>query len=197
MLRRLSFSKGDARPRDFHWWRSCVLAAVLTVASVTTVSFALNASAARPAAAPAEARIRELLALLDVGTTTAEMGPLIAEQFALTLAQENPDVAEGVSASFRQALIDVLGLDLEDGESRLWRSYVDLYQRNFSATEIDDLIAFYSSATGRKYLHQQAVLFEESGLVLQAWVYGAKDRVILRFEELMAQRSVELESAAN
>ncbi|MEM1434763.1 MAG: DUF2059 domain-containing protein [Pseudomonadota bacterium] len=182
---------------DAQWWRSCLLAALLTTAAVGTVGYALTASAARPAAASSEARIRQLLELLDVGTTTAEMGPLIAEQFALTLMQENPEVAEGVSASFRQALVDVLGFDLDDAESRLWRSYVDLYQRNFSAAEIDDLIAFYSSPTGRKYLHQQAVLFEESGLVLQAWVYGAKDRVILRFEELMAQRSLEPEVIAN
>ena len=177
------------------WWRTALLAAGLTLISYTAASAALEpASRTAPAVLAGDAsegRVRELLTLLDVSTTTAEMGPLIAEQFALTLSEDNPDVADGVADSFRQALLDVLDRELGDAESRLWRSYVDLYQRNFSAAEIDDLIAFYRSATGRKFLAQQQLLFEESGLVMQAWVYGAKDRVILRFEELMAQRSAE------
>lgn len=185
------------------WWRSCLLAALIAAAGFTATSAALEPApksqapaADGPAAAASSEQTRSLLTLLDVSTTTAEMGPLIAEQFALTLISENPDVADSVSESFREALIDVLGSDLADQESRLWQSYVDLYQRNFDAAEMDDLIQFYGSATGRKYLRAQQALFEESGLVLQAWVYGAKERVILRFEELMAQRSVLPEQTA-
>ena len=186
--------------RRWAWWATFASAATLTLLGYTAASQALEPArdrdlevvAAEGDASPApEARVRELLGLRDVGTATAEMGPLIAEQFALTLEEDNPEVADGVAESFRQALLDVLSRDLDDAESRLWRSYVDLYQRNFSAAEIDDLITFYQSTTGRKFLAQQQLLFEESGLVMQAWVYGAKERVILRFEELMALRSAE------
>ncbi|MEM6708985.1 MAG: DUF2059 domain-containing protein [Pseudomonadota bacterium] len=201
MQHQLSSTDAKKRaPARRQWWQTAAFAALLTTACVggAAAAFGVTDPALHAAglvddtAAPADdARVRTLLTLLDVSTTTAEMGPLIAEQFALTLTEENPELNEGVAQSFRQALLDVLGGDLSDNDSRLWRSYLDLYKRNFSAAEVDDLIAFYSSKTGRKYLKQQQLLFEESGLVIQAWVYGAKDRVILRFEELMAQRSLD------
>lgn len=139
-------------------------------------------------------QIQELMQLLDVWGTTASLGPVIADEFAVSLSEENPDLAESVSDSFRQALLDVLGSDLDDAQSLLRQSYVDLYNRNFSAQEVAELVRFYASPTGQKYVKQQQVLLADSAMVLQAWLNGARDRVIVRFEELMALRSVEAQA---
>lgn len=141
------------------------------------------------------ADIQQLLSLLDVWGTTASLGPVIADEFAVSLREENPELASSVSDSFRQALLDVLGSDLDNTQSLLRQSYVDLYDRNFSASEVAELVAFYQTPTGQKYVRQQQMLLNDSAMVLQAWLNGARERVILRFEELMALRSVEAQAA--
>lgn len=141
------------------------------------------------------ADIQQLLGLLDVWGTTASLGPVIADEFAGSLREENPELSTSVSDSFRQALLDVLGSDLENSQSLLRQSYADLYDRNFSAAEIAELVAFYRTPTGQKYLLAQQTLLNDSAMVLQAWLNGARDRVIVRFEELMAIRSVEAQAA--
>lgn len=140
--------------------------------------------------------IERLLRLLDVWGITASLGPVIADEFAQTLSSDNPEMDRAVTDSFRQALLDVLGSDLDNASSLLRQSYADLYDRNFSAHEIEELVTFYSSPTGQKYVSQQRHLVNDSAMVLQAWLNGAKDRVIVRFEELMALRSVVDETAA-
>ncbi|MEM1230661.1 MAG: DUF2059 domain-containing protein [Pseudomonadota bacterium] len=142
------------------------------------------------------ANIQKLLKLLDVWGTTASLGPVIADEFALSLTSDNPELDQAVSASFRQALLDVLDSDLTNGESLLRQSYADLYDRNFSSTEIEELVAFYASSTGQKYVRQQRHLVNDSAMVLQAWLNGAKERVITRFEELMALSSALDEASA-
>ncbi len=141
--------------------------------------------------------IAVLLQRLDVWGTTASLGPVIADEFANSLSEDNPDLADSVSSSFRQALLDVLESDLDNSQSMLRQSYVDLYDRNFTATEIHELVAFYSTTTGQKYLQQQKVLLNDSAMVLQAWLNGARERVIVRFEELMAIRSADAQAALN
>lgn len=141
--------------------------------------------------------IQKLLGLLDVWGTTAALGPVIADEFAASLSEESPDLANSVADSFRQALLDVLGRDLGDSQSMLRQSYADLYDRNFNATEIAELVAFYQTDTGQKYVRQQKVLVNDSAMVLQAWLNGARDRVIVRFEELMAISSAAAETLPN
>lgn len=140
--------------------------------------------------------IERLLMLLDVWGTTASLGPVIADEFAQSLSSDNPEMDRAVTDSFRQALLDVLGSDLDNASSLLRQSYADLYDRNFNAREIEELVKFYSSPTGQKYVSQQRHLVNDSAIVLQAWLNGAKDRVIVRFEELMALRGVVDETAA-
>ena len=143
-----------------------------------------------------DADIQQLLKLLDVWGTTASLGPVIADEFAQSLTSDNPELDQSISDSFRQALLDVLGSDLDDRKSLLRQSYADLYNRNFTSGEVAELVQFYSSTTGQKYVRQQRHLVNDSAMVLQAWLNGAKERVIVRFEELMALRSVLDEAAA-
>ena len=162
--------------------------------ALTLLVLAQPTGATDPVGQGKAAHIQQLLGLLDVWGTTASLGPVIADEFAVSLREENPDLAESVSNSFRQALLDVLGSDLKDGQSLLRQSYADLYDRNFSAAEVAELVAFYETPTGQKYLRQQQILLNDSAMVLQAWLNGARDRVIVRFEELMAIQSMEAQA---
>ena len=39
---------------------------------------------------------------------------------------------------------------------------IPIYQRHFTKSEVDDLISFYASPVGQKFLHEQPVLTQES-----------------------------------
>lgn len=192
--------RSQFRGRIYYWLALTALVLAQPSVAVDRGAAVLSADSLGESSADAAGKARDiatLLQLLDVWGTTASLGPVIADQFAGSLTEDNPELGESVSESFRQALLDVLGNDLHNSQSMLRQSYVDLYDRNFNAKEISELVAFYSTSTGQKYVQSQQLLVNDSAMVLQAWLNAARDRVILRFEELMAIRSADAQAVAN
>jgi hypothetical protein len=120
----------------------------------------LAASAGAPLAAaaskpPSEAQVRQLMDVLGVkrmlGQMNTQMGTLMAQQLPC------------VPASYWQGFIDANGI------KELSQRMVPIYQRHFSAADIEGLLKFYRSPLGRKVITEMPATMAEGMRLGQAW----------------------------
>lgn len=130
------------------------LLAILLVASLP--SFAAESP-------PSEASIRELLNVTDAkamldqmyGQMDGVMGQALKEGLGdITLNAEQ----EKLLAEFRGKMVDLMRDEM--GWEKLEPIYIDLYSRTFSQSEIDGMLAFYRSESGKAVLAKLPLLMQ-------------------------------------
>ncbi len=110
-----------------------------------------------PAASSAD-KMATISRLLDV-TGAVQMGQQIIDQMINLQQQSNPSVPAEVWAEIRDEL------NLDDFRPAL----VDIYDRHFSAAEIEGLLTFYESALGQRLLAKQPAILQDSVAAGQVW----------------------------
>jgi hypothetical protein len=75
-------------------------------------------------------------------------------------------------------------LKVEFSEDKVLDNFVPIYDKHFSATEIDELIAFYGSPTGQKFVSEQPAMMAEGMAVGEKLGRRAGERL---FEKLKAK----------
>jgi len=69
---------------------------------------------------------------------------------------------------------------------------IAIYDANFSADEIKQLVAFYQSPVGRKIVVQLPQLMQQSVTMGQAWGQQAGGRAVERIRALATQKGYDL-----
>jgi uncharacterized protein len=85
------------------------------------------------------------------------MLPMIFKAFKPAIVQNRPDVDRDFDA-----LVPVMIDKMTGRISELEDSIVDVYANNFSAGELRDLIAFYKSPTGQKFLQKTPLVTQQT-----------------------------------
>lgn len=118
---------------------------------------------------PAEQeRIEELLELTDADSLSTQVMEQLVGQFR-QLAPEVPDI--WWDGFIEKAL-----------ESDINSLLVPIYQRNYSAEEIEGLIAFYQSPVGQSVLAKTTIVTQESIEVGQAWGIELAEELLAELE---------------
>ncbi|MCX7514782.1 DUF2059 domain-containing protein [Frateuria sp. STR12] len=127
--------------------------------TVTGLALLLATGAGAAAAAtpkpPTEAQVRELMDVFGVGRMLGQMNT----QMATMMQQQIPCVP----ASYWQGFID------DKGVQELTLRMVPIYQRHFSAADIEGLLAFYRSPLGRKVITEMPETMAEGMQLGQEW----------------------------
>jgi len=105
--------------------------------------------------APSEAQVRQLMDVLGAARMLGQMNA----QMATLMQRQLPCVP----ASYWQGFIDA------NGARELTRRMVPIYQRHFSAKDIDGLLKFYRSPLGKKVLTAMPAITAESMQLGQDW----------------------------
>ncbi|MEN8447481.1 MAG: DUF2059 domain-containing protein, partial [Cyanobacteria bacterium J06555_13] len=127
-----------------------------------------------PEAAPADfqpasrERIEELLALIEADTMSDQILGQLVGQFR-QLAPEVPD--EWWDRFIAKAL-----------ESDINSLLIPIYERNYSAEEVDGLIEFYESPVGQSLLAKTPTVTQESIVAGQAWGMEIAEELITELE---------------
>jgi hypothetical protein len=125
-------------------------------AAALTLTFLLATTClAQAPAATKDDRVRELLVLMRAG----DMGVQMVDGMIASLKDALPGAPDDFWTTFRQK---VKASDLID-------LLVPVYAKNLELADIEELIRFYRSPTGQRFLDKQSVILQESMAVGQKW----------------------------
>ncbi|KRE89721.1 hypothetical protein ASG87_04645 [Frateuria sp. Soil773] len=110
---------------------------------------------AASAAQPSEAQVRQLMDVFGVGRMLSQMNT----QMAGVMSRQLPCVP----ASYWQSFVDA------NGTRDLTNRMVPIYQRHFTAEDIDGLLKFYRSPLGQKVITQMPATMAEGMQIGQQW----------------------------
>ena len=119
---------------------------------ILAVAIAGSAAAQQPSK---EDRVRELLVVMRAG----DMGLQIVDQLIGTMKQSIPGAPEEFWVSFRKKVKS------ED----LVATLVPVYARNLESEDVEEMIRFFRTPAGQRFLDKQPVILRESMEAGRTW----------------------------
>jgi hypothetical protein len=126
-------------------------------------------SAQASAAQPTEQQVRQLMDAIGLGKSLSQMNT----QVASSMKQSLPCV----SSNYWQGYID--DNSSKDFVGRL----VPIYQKHFTADEVDGMVKFYSSPLGQKVLTEMPLALAEANQAGQQWSHDHTQQMIAKLEQ--------------
>jgi hypothetical protein len=123
--------------------------------------------AQQAAAPPTREDVLKLFDLLQIRKTldavinaTKQQSMEVAEQM---VRERMPDATPEHKQQFRQMLDDVMRQSLGPvAINEMLEATIPVYQRHLTKSDLDAMVAFYSSPVGQKILHEQPAMVQES-----------------------------------
>jgi uncharacterized protein len=126
---------------------------------------------AQPAPESAKAgKARQLLVAMKAG----DMGVAVIDNMIASMKRSMPDVPSEFWTSFRK---QVHASDLMD-------MVVPIYVKNIEEADLDELLRFYTSPSGQRFVAKQGLIMQEAMTAGQAWGQQLAQKAI---EELQAK----------
>jgi uncharacterized protein len=123
-----------------------------------------RAAVAQAPTTDAAAAARELVVTMRAADQLKTMLPLMMQQLKPAIVQNRPQVEKDYDAIMQPLVQGMLSRSDE-----LINAIADLYARNFTAAELQQVIAFYKGPVGQKFLERMPVITQESMAVGQRW----------------------------
>jgi hypothetical protein len=118
-------------------------------------------------ALPSDAPTREqLLKLFDILEIKKQMDAM-RDTLAKTLEQQFSQMTRGQLSAKQEEEFGKLEGELfrtlmsDEDVAKMTDELIPIYQRHFNSSDVDALIAFYSTAAGQKFLHEQSTIIAE------------------------------------
>ena len=154
---------------------------------LATIAIALLVSSpavhAQQPSATALSTAKEIVAVTD---SMALFNPLIAgvvEQAKLLFLQQNPNLNKDLTEVANKMRADLAPrlVELSDETARI-------YATRFNDQELKDILAFYKSPTGKKFLSEQSAVVDGSMKFAQGWANKLSEEVIGKMREEMKKK---------
>jgi hypothetical protein len=150
-----------------------VIAMVLGVAS---------ASARAEPPRSQRAKIVEIMEITGGKTMLDEFMQVFIQQLSTDVRRTNPNIPERAHEVIRDVIIAVL----KEHSQELLSSMIPLYEKHFTETELDELLAFYRTPTGQKAIKELPALVQESIPISQSWLRNLEPVLQPRLRERLA-----------
>jgi uncharacterized protein len=154
---------------------ACLIALSMCAGAQTTASIA-------PDAASRE-QVQKLFALM---ASREQMSQMMQQVFAQMrtlnreqVRQQRPDITEDELARIDRESEEVIKNFPLDA---MLSDMIPVYQRHFTKSDIDALIAFYSSPAGQKFLHEMPAVTAETTRAVYPRIQAEVDAVLKRAE---------------
>lgn len=171
---------------------------IVTMFTATVLLMASVCSLAAPIADSPEARLEQARTLTAIEVESGALEDMLdegaalareatADMLMLELSREPTDAdLARLEAVIREGLAEYL-------TAGLWQETVaKVYAEHFTATELQETVAFYSSPTGRKILGLQRTLDSTVGNSVEAALEVHRDEFTARVDAVLAERFPEL-----
>lgn len=146
-------------------------------------------SAASPAAAtPAQiALARAVVVDSGISSSFQLIIPQYLEQIALSVTRTRPELV----ADLNLVLAEIRP-DFDKKVDEMIDSAAQLYAQRLSQKELEDVSAFFKSASGRKYVGSQPFLMNDMFVAMQAWSQKISVDMMSRVREEMRKKGHQL-----
>lgn len=130
----------------------------ITIVGLLAITVFLSAPVQAQTPDPdSKAAARELITTIKLGDQFKALLPMIFKAMKPAIVQNRPDVDHDFDA-----LVPVLTGKMTVRISELEDSMVEIYANNFSGAELRDLVAFYKSPTGQKFLQKTPLITQQT-----------------------------------
>lgn len=164
------------------FWRS--LRSAVVAASLVLSAPALAQQQPSPAALKTAGEIVKVTGGLEL---FAPIVPGVVEQSRQFFVQQNPMITNDVNEVAAQ-----IRKDYEARVSEVHTKVTEIYAANLSEQELKDILAFYTSPTGKKFLVAQPKIVDESLKYAQDWANSLSDEVIGKMREALKKKGHKL-----
>jgi len=166
----------------FRWTIGGALRASILLIALAGFGSAAVAQSSPPSAASVQLA-REVV--LASGATRAFEGviPSILQQSLSVFVQQNPDLQKDLTEA-----IKAIGPEFEKRSSDIIDIIATTYASRFSEAELKELLTFYRSAVGKKFVAQLPNVLEESFVKTQEWGGRISEEVVVRLRAEMKKK---------
>lgn len=154
----------------------------LRVALVGVALTSLPAFAAPPTPAALTAA-GEIVKLSGASTLFNTLVPGVVEQSKILFLQQNPGLAGDLNE-----IGNKMRTDLAPRLNELNAEVAKIYAEHFTEQELKDLLAFYNSPVGKKFVSSQEVVVNSSLKLAQEWANKLSDEVTLKMREELKKK---------
>lgn len=157
-------------------------------AVVVAASLAMSGSALAQQPSPAALKMAGEIVKITGGLELfAPIVPGVVEQSRQFFVQQNPMITNDVNEVAAQ-----VRKDYEARVSEVHTKVIEIYAANLSEQELKDILAFYTSPAGKKFLVAQPKIVDESLKFAQEWANSLSDEVIGKIREGLKKKGHKL-----
>ena len=156
--------------------------------AISVVLLVVSAPLTANAEKASEANIRKLLEVTKALETSTKMLPAMSKMVGDLLKQARPDIPSPSLDYFRKKFDAGMIKALPE----LLSAQVIIYQRHFTDAEVFDLLAFYSTPTGKKLIETQPILMAEGMQAGQIWGKTVAQRLNKKIVDDMMEKGIPL-----
>ncbi len=163
-------------------WR--VVRSAIVATSLVLSGSALAQQQPSPAALKMAGEIVKITGGLEL---FAPIVPGVVEQSRQFFVQQNPMITNDVNEVAAQ-----VRKDYEARVSEVHTKVIEIYAANLSEQELKDILAFYTSPAGKKFLVAQPKIVDESLKFAQEWANALSDEIIGKIREGLKKKGHKL-----
>ncbi len=158
-------------------------AARAATVAAALVAFGLPAYAQPKPSPAAMATAQQLIQITGATSLFNPLIPGVVEQAKLLFLQQNPDLAKDLNEVAAKLRAEYAPRQIE-----LTKHVASLYAQSFTEAELKQLLAFYQSPVGKKFLMQQPRIVDSTMKYAQGWANNLSDKVIVKMRAEMKKR---------
>lgn len=158
------------------------LRALALLAVLTAFSTAVSAQTAAPSASAVQIA-REVVDASGATRSFAGIVPNILGQSLSVFVQQNPDLTKDLTES-----VKTIAPEFEKRSSEISDLVARVYATRFTEAELKELLTFYRSAVGKKFVSVLPSVLEESFVKTQEWGGKISEEIVISLRAEMKKR---------
>jgi hypothetical protein len=131
---------------------------------------------------------RELMALTRSDQTLDQVISMMLPQISQMLVQSNPEKGPVIESILSEFLLPEMRKSVPGAIDDIAK----LYARTFTEAELRDVIAFYKSPTGQKFIERQPALLTELNMAGQKWGERAAINALRNLKPKFKEQGIEV-----
>ncbi|MBL8587179.1 MAG: DUF2059 domain-containing protein [Methylobacteriaceae bacterium] len=166
----------------------------MSIKTTLRAAFAAAALAAFATAAPAQepapahvAAAREMMLASGVARSFEAIIPQMMVRLEQSLTQTRPEIAKDLGA-----VLESLDAEFSKNQEEILATAARIAARKMTEAEIRDTLAFFNSASGKKYVASQPQMLDELVVAIQGWTEKLSQTMLGRVREEMKKKGHEL-----
>ncbi len=135
--------------------------------------------------------VRALLAATGGLALGEQMANAFFESFLENLRRQNADLTPRAIEILKEVAADVYGDTLAD-ENRMLDLFVPIYERHFTQSDLESLVAFYRTPVGRKTVREMPTILQETMQSVQGLVPATESLFRKKLRERLVMEGISL-----